>query len=98
MRATGAADTSTLSVVCTASGWEQPRVWYPAKLQHSSSVKARERCTKLFPSPSPSTLPGPALLGRAWHCWYSSAEPVATALAQGQTLLSTAREHHLQLL
>lgn len=30
---TGTADTSSFRVMFTSLGWEQPRVWYPAKLQ-----------------------------------------------------------------
>jgi len=39
---TGTADTSIFSVKFTSLGWEQPRVWYPAKLWTEGDLQAKE--------------------------------------------------------
>lgn len=39
---TGAADTSIFRVKFTLLGWEQPRVWYPAKLRTERDFQAKE--------------------------------------------------------
>lgn len=40
--ATGTADTSIFRVKFTSLGWEQPRVWYPAKLWTERDLQAKE--------------------------------------------------------
>lgn len=39
---TGTADTSIFRVKFTSLGWEQPRVWYPAKLWIERYLQAKE--------------------------------------------------------
>lgn len=39
---TGTADTSIFNVKFTSLGWEQPRVWYPAKLGTERYLQAKE--------------------------------------------------------
>lgn len=75
---TGTADTSIFRVKFTSRGWEQPRVWYPAKLWAERHLQAKE--TEFV-----GDKPVPARRGLWSHSWIQTPHHLPPSPGEAET-------------